>query len=1023
MFKPINTTIPMEKLLLLYVSLLFIVPCILYADGEVISFNRHIRPILSDACYACHGPDANQRKANLRLDTKEGAFSDLGEYYAITPGDLSSSKLIWRITHPDAEQRMPPPDSNRRYPSQAEIELIKKWIEQGAEWEEHWVYTPPQRSVLPEVKHKEWPLTPIDYFILARLETEGLEPSPQADKRTLIRRLSFDLTGLPPNPREVEDFLADRSSNAYEKVVDRLLTSPRYGERMAMYWLDLVRYADTTGYHSDEDISIWPYRDYVIEAFNSNMRYDQFTRENLAGDLLPNATKDQKVASGYNRLNQTTAEGGAQAKEYLAMYAADRVRTTASVWLAATVGCAQCHDHKFDPYTTKDFYSLAAFFADIQEVGVYGGNSKRDPIVLLPTEEQGSALKKIEDGLFRLQKELDAPNSQIQVEQLKWEKETLPMLDSSDPVDFAWIDDEQNNGGKTEGEWKFINKDEGPVFSRQFSRRQQTEEEKIIQHLFHGVNRKITLTAEDTLFAYVWIDKENPPLTIMLQWNDGSWDHRAFWGQDKIGFGEIGTDTNAHRFMGKLPQSGKWIRLEVNPTSVGLKPGSELNGIAFAQFGGTAFWDLAGFRTTRDSQIRSLHPKEVLEGLRVNHVIRTADQQKIVSKYYRTITPTLDETRNKISNLKKKKSEIEKDIPYSLTTVAVNPRTMRILPRGNWMDDSGEIVTPNTPTFLKDIEGEDQPATRLDLANWLVSPDNPMTSRAFVNRLWYLFFGTGISKVLDDLGSQGEPPKHPKLLDWLAVEFMEDGWNVKKMVKLMVMSNTYCQSSKPTQELIERDPYNRLLAHQSRFRLDAEMVRDNALFVSGLLVPHIGGKSVKPYQPQGYYANLNFPKRVYKHDHGESQYRRGLYTHWQRTFLHPSMMAFDAPSRQECTAERPSSNTPLQALTLLNDPSYVETARVLAERIMEEGGETVTDRINWCYQLVLSRMPNPKELAVLIRLYNKHRNQYDNNQVGAEKLVNSGEWPATEDIDLSELATWTSMARVMFNLHEAITRY
>ena len=1013
----------MKKSLLLYASLLFIVPFALCTDDEVVTFNRHIRPILSDACYACHGPDANQRKANLRLDTKEGAFTELGGYYAITPGDPSSSKLIWRITHPDAEQRMPPPDSNRRHPSQAEIEIIKKWIKQGAEWEEHWIYTPPQRSALPEVKYTEWPLNPIDYFILARLEAERLPPSPPIDKRTLIRRLSFDLTGLPPTPQEVEDFLVDRSPNAYEKVIDRLLTSPRYGERMAMYWLDLVRYADTTGYHSDEDISIWPYRDYVIKAFNSNMSYDQFTRENLAGDLLPNATKDQKVASGYNRLNQTTAEGGAQAKEYLAMYAADRVRTTASVWLAATIGCAQCHDHKFDPYTTKDFYSLAAFFADIQEVGVYGGNSKRDPIILLPTEEQESALKKIENASFQLQKELNAPNPQIQEEQLKWEKETLSMLDSSNPVDFVWIDDEQNNGGKTEGEWKFINKDEGPVFSRKFSRRQQTKEKKTIQHFFHGANRKITLAANDTLFAYVWIDKENPPLTIMLQWNDGSWDHRAFWGQDKISFGEISTDTNAHRFMDKLPPSGQWIRLEVNPISVGLKPGSELNGIAFIQYGGTAFWDSAGVRTTRGSQIRSLHPEEVLAVLQVNRVIRTADQQKTASQYYRTITPILDKTRNKISNLKKEKSEIEKDVPYSLTTVSVNPRTMRILPRGNWMDDSGEIVTPNTPTFLKNIGSEDQPATRLDLADWVVSPDNPMTARAFVNRLWYLFFGTGISKVLDDLGSQGEPPKHPKLLDWLAVEFMETGWNVKKTVKLIVTSNTYRQSSKPTQELREKDPYNRLLTHQSRFRLDAEMVRDNALFISGLLVPHIGGKSVKPYQPQGYYANLNFPKRVYKHDHGKSQYRRGLYTHWQRTFLHPSMMAFDAPSRQECTAERPSSNTPLQALTLLNDPSYVETARVLAERIIKEGGKTITERINWCYQLVLSRMPTPKEQAILMNLYNKHREEYDNNIVSAKKLVNSGEWPVTEDIDLRELATWTSIARVMFNLHEAITRY
>jgi len=1012
------------------------------SENKPISFNRDIRPILSDKCYACHGPDAKQRQINLRFDKKEGAFVNLNGYDVIVPGSPESSELVWRITNPDESQRMPPPDS-KRVLTQEQIELLIKWIEQGAQWEDHWAYIPPRRAPLPEVKNKEWPHNAIDYFILARLEAEGLAPSPEADKRTLIRRLSFDLTGLPPTPAQVDAFVKDDSPGAYGKVVDRLISSPYYGERMALHWLDLVRYADTSGYHSYENISVWPYRDYVIRAFNDNMPYDRFTRENLAGDLLPNATIEQKVASGYNRLNQTTAEGGAQAKEYLAIYAADRVRDASTVWMGATMGCAQCHDHKFDPYTTKDFYSFEAFFADVQEVGVYRGGGKWEPIMLLPTDEQKAALRKIEDALTDLQKEFDAPRPELDAEQVKWETETISLLSSSEPADFAWVDDEQNNSGRTDGEWKYIGKDEGPVFSGKFSRRQSIKEEKTVQHLFSGANRKMTLSEGDILFAYVWLDPQNPPKAVMVQWNDGNWEHRAFWGEDKIEYGVPppstggpegnrklppaggggGNDTPAHKPMGTLPPAGEWVRLEIDPALVGLKAGSVLNGMAFAQFGGTAYWDMAGIRTTRASQTRHLHPESVLKAIQIDRVIRTEDQQEVIVAHYRTITPTLEGIRNQIADLKKNKAEIEENAPFSLATVSVQPRTIRVLPRGNWMNDSGQIVEPNTPEFLKPLGVKERRATRLDLAEWLVSQDNPMTARAFVNRLWGLFFGTGISKVLDDLGTQGEWPKQPELLDWLAVEFMDSGWNVKHIVKLMVTSNTYCQSSKPTTELREKDPYNRLLARQSRWRLDAEMVRDNALSVSGLLVDKIGGRSVKPYQPAGYYSNLNFPKREYEPDHGENQYRRGLYTHWQRTFPHPSLMAFDAPSRQECTAKRSISNTPLQALTLLNDPSYIETARVLAERIIREGGPSVSDRINWAYLGVLSRQPVPKEMQLLTDLYEKHRSEYMGDVADAEKLVSIGESQVPKDIALDELAAWTSVARVMLNLHETITRY
>ena len=992
------------------------------ADAEKLQFDRDVLPILSDKCFACHGPDPAVRQANLRLDTKEGAFSAPSGYPIIVPGEPENSELVLRITHENIDQRMPPQISNRQ-PTQEEIDTLIQWIAEGAEWEEHWVYSLPERVASPTVENTEWVRNPIDAFILQRLETEGLTPSAEADRRTLIRRLSFDLTGLLPTPAEVEQFLRDESPNAYESLVNRLLSEPQYGERMAMYWLDLVRYADTSGYHADENVSIWPYRDYVIKAFNDNMPFDQFTVENLAGDLLPNPTSAQKIAAGYNRLNQTTSEGGAQAKEYLAIYAADRVRTTASVWLGATLGCAQCHDHKFDPYTAKDFYSFAAFFADVKGPGVYGGGSKWEPVVMLPTPTQESALRDIDDELTKLEQVFKASSPGLEAEQVEWENEVRSLLESTEPTDFVWIDDAQANGGRTEGTWEFVGKDEAPVFSKLYSRKQTAEAGKTVQHAFRGANRTFTLAEGDQLFAYIWIDPESPPETVMLQWNDGTWDHRAFWGEDKINFGEIGSDTPAHKPMGPLPAVGEWVRLEVNPVDVGLNPESVLNGIAFVQFGGTAYWDMAGVATTRGSAVRHTHTEQVIAAIQVDPSVRTTHQREQIAAEYRRITPALDGIRNQTAALQKQKAEIEAQIPYSLTTESTLPRTTRVLPRGNWMDDSGEIVEPMIPAFLGDLGIKNRRPTRLELAQWIASKDNPLTARTFVNRLWALYFGTGLSRVLDDLGAQGESPMHPELLDWLAVEFVESGWNVKHIVKLLVTSNTYRQSSKSNEVLEEKDAYNRLLARQSRWRLDAEVVRDNALQLSGLLVPKIGGPSVRPYQPKGYYSNLNFPKRVYVHDANENQYRRGLYTHWQRTFLHPSMMAFDAPSRQECTAERATSNTPMQALTLLNDPSYVEAARVFAARIIQEGGESVAERINWAYQWTLSRMPQPKELEIMTNLYEKHQAEYTANLDAASALVATGEAPLTEGIEADELAGWTSVARVILNLHETIMRY
>lgn len=820
-----------------------------------VDFNRQVRPILADKCYACHGPDPLTREGGdpdaggLHFDTQAGAFVDLGGYFAIVPGQPDESVMIERINSADPDLAMPPADHPKQLTA-AEKQILRDWIQQGAAWDDHWAYVPPKRHATPATADETWPRNFIDAFVLERLEREGIAPSPSADKRTLLRRLSFDLVGLPPSWEDVQAFLADDSPEAYENAVDRLLKSPHYGERMAIHWLDLVRYADTVGYHGDQDVSISPYRDYVIDAFNQNMPFDQFTREQLAGDLLPNPTRDQLVASGYNKLGMMSAEGGVQPKEYLAKYAADRVRTASGVWMGSTLGCAECHEHKYDPFTSKDFYRLAAFFADIKERGLYSGaNSDGNwgPTVEIPDPQLPELLEPIERELATVEKKFASASTspELAAEQQAWEKEAK--------------------------------------------------------------------------------DAEGVPENIR-----------------------------------KILQ------------------------LAAAE--------------------------------------RDEPQQKAVSDYFRSVAPSLAELRKQIDDLKRRRDQVKKaHTRTSLITVSVPPRTMRVLPRGNWMDDSGDEVLPGVPHFLRQIRNEDR-ATRLDLANWFVARDNPLTARVFVNRLWKMYFGTGLSKVLDDVGAQGESPSHPELLDTLAVEFMESGWNVQHVVKLIVMSKTYQQSSMPRGDLRDRDPYNRLLARQSRFRLDAEMIRDNALAVSGLLIPTIGGRSVKPYQPEGLYQHLNFPRRTYQPDSGSNQYRRGVYTHWQRQFLHPAMKAFDAPPREECTAERPRSNTPLGALVLLNDPSYVEAARVFAADVIESGGESTDARLNWLMQQALSREPSDKETKLLTDLLTAHRQYYHEHAAEAAKIIAIGETPAAENIKAPELAAWTSVTRTVFNMHEFIAR-
>jgi hypothetical protein len=816
-----------------------------------VDFNRDIRPIFADACYQCHGPDKGQRKAGLRLDTRAGIF---GKRSTVAPGKPEESEIYRRLVADDTTERMPRAASNKTLTSR-QIALVKRWIEQGAEYKGHWAYIQPTRPQVPAAAEAGFVRNPVDRFILARLKEVGLEHAPEADRITLIRRLSFDLIGLPPTRAEVDAFVADQSPAAYEKLVDRLLASPHYGERMAMYWLDLVRYADSIGYHSDNPMNVSPYRDHVIRVFNDNQPFDRFTVEQLAGDLLPGSTREQKIASAYNRLLQTTAEGGAQPKEYIAKYAADRVRNFATVWLGSTMGCCQCHDHKFDPFTMRDFYSLEAFFADVKEPAV----GLREGGLPVPSPAQAEESKRVDDELAVAKARFEAPSLEVALAQAAWERE------------------------------RFLFRPGKP---------------KALDDSFVG-----------------------PP---------------------------------------------------------------EL-------------------------------PSDVAAALAVAPDKRSPDQRKTIAVFYRSIAPALARVRTEVADLEKHQSELAKAIPKCIVTTADKPRTIRILPRGNWLDDTGEQVQPAVPKALPPLEGKGR-LTRLDLAHWIVARDNPLTTRVFVNRLWKLFFGQGLTKTLDDVGAQGDWPTHPEMLDWLAVEFFDRGWDVKHMVRLLVTSGAYRQASQPTARQKELDPYNRYLARQARFRLDAEMVRDNALAVSGLLNRQIGGVSVFPYQPTGYWAALNFPPREWHNDKGDKLYRRGMYTHWQRSFPHPSLLAFDAPSREECSVDRPRSNIPQQALVLLNDPTFVEAARAFAERIAKEGGDTPQQRATRAFAEILSRPPIPAEVHVLVELYERHRTEFAADRDSANKLLHTGDHPAPSAADPVELAAWTSVARVLLNLHETVTR-
>ncbi len=1010
-----------------------------FAASAKIEFTRDIRPILSDNCYHCHGPDEQQRKAKLRLDTKDGLFAVRDGETVVKAGNLKASELWQRITTKNPDDLMPPPDSHKKL-STEQIAKIKAWIEQGASFQTHWAFEPVTKSAFPKVKETKWSRNAVDQFILAKLESSGLNPMPEASRETLIRRLSLDLIGLPPTPQEVDAFLADKSADAYDRLVDRLLASPRYGEHMARPWLDAARYADTHGLHLDNERSMWPYRDWVVNAFNRNLPFDKFTIDQLAGDLLPNATQDQKIASGFNRCNVTTSEGGSIGEEYIFRYAVDRTETTASVWMGLTAGCAVCHDHKFDPISQKEFYSLFAFFNSAADPAMDGNTLLTPPVLKLSTPEQQRKLNDFATTNTAIEKLAKA-----RLATLKYE----PPAASTNAVkitETVWVEDDFPAGGKAESNANtapttWIDAAKGPVFSGK--RALMRKETGIAQDFFTGASQPLIPTATGKFFAHVYLDLLDPPKAIMLQFHTDGWKHRANWGDDDaINYGIKNTPEKI--LMGKLPEAGKWVRLEISAAKLGIKAGTKITGMAFTQSGGTVHWDKAGIADSTNpaenpalalaawekSVDKKTLPQSVQDAFKAAADKRTDAQRRAIEEHY--IQFVWEKTKGQFAelngNLKKAKDELDafdKTIPSTFVMADLpNKRDAFIHLRGQY-NKTGDKVERGVPAILPPLAKSTNTATRLDLANWLVNPKHPLTARVAANRFWHQFFGLGLVKTSADFGSQGEPPTHPELLDWLAGTWMEQGWDVKRFVKLLVTSATYRQDSKITAKPLQMDPENRLFAHGPRFRLDAEVIRDNALFVSGLLIEKLGGKGVRPYQPENIWEPVGFGgsnTRNYVQDHGEALYRRSLYTFLKRTAPPPFMASFDAPNREQSCVRRERSNTPLQSLQLLNDIQHVEAARHFAQRLITEGGDKPEARLDLGFRIVTSRRPTATEQKILKASLETQLARYQKNKEAAEKLIKYGEAPAKAGLDPVELAAYTMVANLLLNLDEVVTK-
>ncbi|MSU62686.1 MAG: DUF1553 domain-containing protein [Pedosphaera sp.] len=1006
-----------------------------------VDFAREVFPLLEKNCFECHGP--KKQKSSLRLDSKEAILKGGDSGPAIVVGKGDDSAMFRRVAAVPGEDPMPPKGERLSPDGMA---MIRAWIDQGAEWpagigatsaevKKHWAYVAPVHHAPPNVKTPQWARNPIDNFVLARLEQEILKPAPEASRETLIRRLSLDLIGLPPTPDEVNAFLKNHRADAYERLVDRLLLSPHYGERWARPWLDLARYADTNGYEADNRRTIWPYRDWVINALNRDLPFDQFVIEQFAGDLLPNATTEQKIATGFHRNTMVNTEGGTDEEEFRTAAIVDRINTTFEALMGSTIGCAQCHNHKYDPFKQTEYYQIFAFLNQTKDKG-----RTTDPELELATPEQSARRKEVRDKIEPLQKMLDTQTFELDAALTRWEEKSQAHRSAIsanwkilEPAELratggVKLEQQSDKAIFSTGELPAASTYELLVSGAQrgvSAFRLEALTDARLPHKSSGRNEDGTFTLTD--FSVEILNTETNKVEFDKAYADFSEDHfeagNAIDKNEKSGW-SIGADEPTNR----VDRTAVFMTKKAFDADVGAKLVIRLKQESIREQHLLGKFRLAAGTASNETFLAwAAIPTKVRTLLEIPPDKRTDEQKKELAKHYRSIHPEFDKTREQIAELKKQEP---KDVARTLVMeVMATNRPTHILVRGNHLNKGAEVKS-GVPAMLHRLP-KDAPMDRLTFAKWIVDPANPLTGRVMMNRVWAQYFGRGMVETLEDFGAQGEPPSHPELLDWLATEWVRQGWSLKAMHRAIITSATYRQNSRTTSELIEKDPYNRLLAHGPRFRMEAEMVRDTALAVSGLLNRKIGGPSVFPYQPEGVWANPYSDDKWRTSKEGD-QFRRGLYTFWRRTSPYASFMAFDAPSREVSCTRRPRTNTPLQALVTLNDPAFVATAAGFARRIVNEGGASLAQRLDFAFKAVVSRKPTKEESDRLLALYRKSYRKYVTFDEGAVRLSEVGmekaASPATNNAIApdyarqADLAAWTVLANVLLNLDEAVTK-
>jgi hypothetical protein len=1034
-------------------------------SSKSVNFSRDVLPILSDNCYQCHGPDEQARKAKLRFDTKEGAFRIKDGKAVIVPGKSSESEFVSRISSADPDDLMPPAKSNRKLTPE-QIFLLKRWVDEGAKWSRHWAFEPRERPALPKTQLKSWARNGIDQFILARLEDEGLKPSKGARRETLLRRVTLDLTGLPPSLAEIDAFLVDKSPGAYEKVVDRLLASPRYGERMAVDWLDIARYADTHGYQMDRFRSMWPWRDWVIKAFNQNLPYDQFVMWQLAGDLLPHPTKEQRLATAFNRLHMQNEEGGIVEEEYRVAYVVDRVDTFGTAFLGLTFECSRCHDHKFDPITQRDFYSLFAFFQNIDESGQtsYFTGAMPVPTLLLSDDATNAQLAELRRKIGEKESQLKdlraAPGTDFE----SWlkNKNTNSKGAFQFPIQgligsFSFDEVASNHVANTADPSKPGNATENPqlVPGKNGQCAELTGENGFT---FPGLGH---FNRTDPFSVALWLQTpSHAPRFVVLHHSKAPIDaasrgYELLLEDGRVAFGlhhtwpadslkvvtrqAVPTNEWVHvtaTYDGSSRASG--VRIYINGEAAPLEVIRD--GLVKDITYDDGEPDLAiGFRfrdngfkggKVDDFQIFNRELTALEAGELAGRAeawkaaadrLSAAQREDLLEYYLANVSPRAAKLGTELHTLRQEQSKLINPVPEAMV-MQETPQARRafILKRGAYDAHSDEVFA-NTPSALPPFPAG-EPTNRLGLAHWLLAPDNPLTARVIVNRAWQKMFGRGIVETSDNFGRQGAYPTHPELLDWLANDFVNSGWDMKHLMKLMVMSATYRQTSRASPELLARDPGNELFARASARRLTAEMLRDQALADSGLLVEKLGGPSVKPYQPAGLWEEKAMTAPKYDQGTGDDLYRRSLYTFWKRTVPPPAMIAFDASERNVCTARRQTTSTPLQALVLLNDPQIVEASRRLGERMLKNGGTNLDAQVVWIFRVATGRRPSAREAKVLKELFEEQRALYAGEDQAAEKLLAVGESKSDRSLNNADLAAATILSEAVLNHDEAVMR-